>query len=183
MSKYFDGYASFKYEDMSREKLIAELKEKVRYIGQLKREHSDEIAKTQSSKDKKISDLEAKLSDLQQEQIKEMQEHQEAMELADKTILNLIEDNRASQEWYKMQLAEKEKESLKYFNEYRAWKSKCELLEQDQTKILEINQDKISFAVKTFEVVEIKLDGIKANDLVELEETLCNVMVQKLEKF
>jgi uncharacterized protein (UPF0335 family) len=36
--------------------------------------------------------------------------------------------------------------------------------------------------VKTFEVVEIKLDEIKANDLIELEETLCNVMVQKLEK-
>ena len=36
--------------------------------------------------------------------------------------------------------------------------------------------------VKTFEVVEIKLDEIKANDLVELEETLCNVMIQKLEK-
>ena len=36
--------------------------------------------------------------------------------------------------------------------------------------------------VKTFEVVEIKLDEIKAKDLVELEETLCNVMVQKLEK-
>ena len=36
--------------------------------------------------------------------------------------------------------------------------------------------------VKTFEVVEIKLDEIKAEDLLELEETLCNVMVQKLEK-
>ena len=36
--------------------------------------------------------------------------------------------------------------------------------------------------VKTFEVVEIKLDEIKANDLVELEETLCKVMAQKLEK-
>ena len=36
--------------------------------------------------------------------------------------------------------------------------------------------------VKTFEVVEIKLDEIKVKDLVELEETLCNVMVQKLEK-
>lgn len=36
--------------------------------------------------------------------------------------------------------------------------------------------------VKTFEVVEIKLDEIKANDLIELEETLCNVMLQKLEK-
>lgn len=36
--------------------------------------------------------------------------------------------------------------------------------------------------VKTFEIVEIKLDEIKANDLVELEETLCNIMIQKLEK-
>ena len=36
--------------------------------------------------------------------------------------------------------------------------------------------------VKTFEVVEIKLDEIKAKDLVELEETLCKVMAQKLEK-
>ena len=36
--------------------------------------------------------------------------------------------------------------------------------------------------VKTFEVVEIKLDEIKANDLVKLEETLCNIMIQKLEK-
>ena len=36
--------------------------------------------------------------------------------------------------------------------------------------------------VKTFEVVEIKLDEIKATDLVELEETLCKVMAQKLEK-
>ena len=63
MSKYFDGYASFKYEDMSKEKLISELKEKVRYIGQIKREHNDEIAKTQSARDKKIYDLETKLAE------------------------------------------------------------------------------------------------------------------------
>ncbi len=36
MSKYFDGYASFDYKEMSKEKLIAELKEKVRYIAELK---------------------------------------------------------------------------------------------------------------------------------------------------
>lgn len=38
---------------------------------------------------KQISDLEAKLADLQQEQIAEMQEHQEAMQVADKTIKEL----------------------------------------------------------------------------------------------
>ena len=36
--------------------------------------------------------------------------------------------------------------------------------------------------VKTFEVAEIHLDEIKVNDLIELEEKLCNIMVQKLEK-
>ena len=56
----------------------------------------------------KCKSYEEQLAGLQQEQIKEMQEHQEAMELADKTIKNLVEDNRASQEWYKKQLAESE---------------------------------------------------------------------------
>ena len=59
-----------------------------------------------------IERLNKQLADLQQEQIKEMQEHQEAMKLADKTINNLIEDNRASQEWYKKQLAESEKKFI-----------------------------------------------------------------------
>ena len=51
-------------------------------------------------------------------------------------------------------LAEKEKESLKYFNEYRVWKRKCDFLENDQIKILEHNQDKISFAVEQLEKVK-----------------------------
>lgn len=63
MSKYFDGYASFDYKEMSKEKLITELKEKVRYIGELKRNNNEEIAKVQSVKDKKIADLETKLAE------------------------------------------------------------------------------------------------------------------------
>ena len=51
-----------------------------------------------------IEVLKRQLADLQQEQIAEMKEHQEAMKLAENTITNLIEDNRASQEWYKKQL-------------------------------------------------------------------------------
>jgi DNA repair exonuclease SbcCD ATPase subunit len=72
----------------------------------------NKIIKDQS---KQIADLETQLADLQEEQIAEMQEHQEAMELADKTITNLVEDNHASQEWYKKQLAEKD-EQLEYFS-------------------------------------------------------------------
>lgn len=41
MSKYFDGYASFDYKEMSKEKLIFELKEKIQYIGELKKEIRD----------------------------------------------------------------------------------------------------------------------------------------------
>ncbi len=36
--------------------------------------------------------------------------------------------------------------------------------------------------VKTFEVVEVKLEEIKEKDLIELEEKLCSVIEQKLEK-
>lgn len=63
MSKYFDGYAKFDYKEMSKEKLITELKEKVRYIDELKRNNNKEIAKIQSIKDKQIADLEAKLAE------------------------------------------------------------------------------------------------------------------------
>ena len=44
--------------------------------------------------EKEFADLETKLADLQQEQIKEMQEHQEAMKLADKTIKDTEEQNK-----------------------------------------------------------------------------------------
>ena len=72
------------------------------------------------------------------------------------------------------QLAEKEKESLKYFNEYRAWKSKCELLEQDQTKILETNQDKISFAVEALEIAQ-KYVQQYVNNFDDMNDCLCAI--------
>lgn len=83
MSKYFDGYASFDYKEMSKEKLISELKEKVRYIGELKRSYNDEIAKMQSAKDKQISDLEAKLAESEKDITKHIIEdfHQEKLVL------------------------------------------------------------------------------------------------------
>ena len=79
---------------------------------------------------KRIAGLETKLADMEQEQIKEMQEHQEAMELADKTITNLVEDNRASQEWYKKQLAESE-------SRFQAHKQNDARIIQDQTDLIE----------------------------------------------
>ena len=53
-------------------------------------------------------------------------------------------ENCAAVVLLKHQLEDKEKESLKYFNEYRAWKEKCELLEQDQnqTAIAELEKVK-----------------------------------------
>lgn len=51
MSKYFDGYAKFEYNEMSKDKLVIELKKKVEYIKTL-----------HSSKDKEISQLKNKLA-------------------------------------------------------------------------------------------------------------------------
>ena len=79
---------------------------------------------------KRIADLETKLADLQEEQTKEMQEHQEAMELADKTITNLVEDNRASQEWYKKQLADTEEQNKRVLEKLELIVSANQELEQ-----------------------------------------------------
>jgi hypothetical protein len=118
----------------------------------------NKIIKDQS---KQIADLEAKLADLQQEQIKEMQEHQEAMELADNTINNLVEDNRASQEWYKKQLAKKEEQVRKSQEIYfETLKELDELEDNFNNTSLElwaeklITQDKILFAVEQLEKVK-----------------------------
>lgn len=77
-----------------------------------------------------IAELKQQLADLQQEQIKEMQEHQEAMELADKTITNLVEDNRASQEWYKKQLADTEEQNKRVLEKLELIVSANQELEQ-----------------------------------------------------
>ena len=52
-------------------------------------------------------------------------------------------------------LAESEKESLKYFKEYRAWKEKCELLEQDQIKFAISELEKVINNIPLLSVKEI----------------------------
>ena len=74
----------------------------------------------------KISDLEAKLAE---------KEH---------TINTLIEDHKASQEWYKMQLAEKEKERHEEWKTGKEWKWAWQ----------KEHRDKISFALEQLEKVK-----------------------------
>ena len=114
--------------------------------------------------EKEFADLETKLADLQQEQIKEMQEHQEAMELADKTITNLVEDNRASQEWYKKQLAESE-------SRFQAHKQNDARIIQDQTDLIENLRQQLADTEEQNKRVLEKLELIvSANQ--ELEQKL-----------
>lgn len=79
------------------------------------------INKVIKDQSKQISDLEAKLADLQAEQIKEMQEHQEAMLVADKKIKELEDYYTGYTEALvteiqelKEQLAEKQKGKIEY---------------------------------------------------------------------
>ena len=118
-----------------------------------------------------VSDLEAKLADLQQEQVKEMQEHQEAMELADKTITNLVEDNRASQEWYKKQLAESE-------SRFQAHKQNDARIIQDQTDLIENLKQQLADTEEQNKRVLEKLELIvSANQ--ELEQKLAESFTEK----
>lgn len=66
MNKYFDGYAKFEYYEMSKQKLISELKKKVKYIAELKSNNLQEIANVQSVKDQQIAELQAKVKELEQ---------------------------------------------------------------------------------------------------------------------
>ena len=66
----------------------------------------------------------------------------------EKTITNIVEDNRASQEWYKKQLAEKEKERHEEWKTGKEWKWEWQKVNQ---KLEKAEQDKISFAVEQLE--------------------------------
>jgi hypothetical protein len=143
--------------------------------------------------EKQISDLETQLANLQQEQIAEMKEHQEAMELADNTINNLVEDNLASQEWYKKQLAKKEEQVQKSQEIYfETLKELDELEDNFNNTSLElwaeklITQDKISFAVEQWEKVSQEFSmrvGITDNNMDLLNEIIDNqIKVIKGEK-
>lgn len=100
-----------------------------------------------------IADLEAKLAE-SEKKVDEFHDKllDEIQNKVDREVeltncLNNVVDER---DQLKQQLAEKEKESLKYFNEYRAWKEKCELLEQDQNQTAIAELEKVVEFIKEY---------------------------------
>ena len=51
MSKYFDGYASFDWNEMSKDKLVLELKRKCKYIAELKKQLEEKKKHTYTGKE------------------------------------------------------------------------------------------------------------------------------------
>lgn len=106
------------------------------------------VIETLNDQQDKITDLEAKLAE------------------KDNTITNIIEDNRASQEWYKKQLAEKD-EQIKQLNNRMLFSQ----LQAPKEQILNIlgsqciqhnpDQEKISFAVERLKKVKEKVVKLK----------------------
>ena len=80
----------------------------------------------------------------------------------EKTITNLVEDNRASQEWYKKQLEEKEKERHEEWKTGKEWKWEWQKVNQ---KLEKADQDKISFAIDELEKVKETTECILDNAL------------------
>ena len=116
----------------------------------------------------KISDLEAKLAEKDKaienwqtiyESVmqtchndkEEIERLNKQLATQEKTITNLVEDNRASQEWYKKQLAEKEKERHEEWETGKEWKWEWQKVNQKLEKAV---QDKISFAIDELEKVK-----------------------------
>lgn len=149
------------------EKLKQQLAEKDKAIENWQTMY-ESVVKTCHNDKEEIERLNKQLADMDQEQIVEMKEHQEAMELADKTITNLVEDNRASQEWYKKQLKEKDnaidnlnKQFLKDIENVKKW-----WIYQYEGGVERENQGKISFAVEQLEKVK---EFVKENESWEIE--------------
>ena len=127
----------------------------------------------------KISDIEAKLAEKDKaienwqtiyesvvqtchndkEEIKRLNKRLETQE---NTITNLVEDNRASQEWYKKQLEEKEKERHEEWKTGKEWKWEWQKVNQELEKA---DQDKISFAVEKLEQVKETAECVLDNAL------------------
>ena len=80
----------------------------------------------------------------------------------EKTITNIVEDNRASQEWYKKQLEEKEKERHEEWKTGKEWKWEWQKVNQ---KLEKADQDKISFAVEKLEQVKETAECVLDNAL------------------
>ena len=81
----------------------------------------------------------------------EIERLNEQLETQENTITNLVEDNRASQEWYKKQLEEKEKERHEEWKTGKEWKWEWQKVNQ---KLEKAEQDKISFALEQLEKVK-----------------------------
>ena len=154
MSKYFDGYASFDYKEMSKEKLIYELKEKIQYIGALKREITDlekEHTSTKTQNKRVLEKLEMLVS-ANQELEKQLEEKETRIaELEDKdwyegTIKQLEEQNER---------LIKERDDLEKILEDTTW-----TLNDKLNKIGKADQDKISFAIEQLEKVRNEIHGI-----------------------
>ena len=84
------------------------------------------------------------------------------IETQENTITNLVEDNRASQEWYKKQLEEKEKERHEEWKTGKEWKWEWQKVNQ---KLEKAEQDKISFAVEKLEQVKETAECVLDNAL------------------
>ncbi len=84
------------------------------------------------------------------------------LETQENTITNIIEDNRASQEWYKKQLEEKEKERHEEWKTGKEWKWEWQKVNQ---KLEKADQDKISFAVEKLEQVKETTECVLDNAL------------------
>ena len=82
------------------------------------------------------------------------------LETQEKTITNIVEDNRASQEWYKKQLEEKEKERHEEWKTGKEWKWEWQKVNQ---KLEKAEQDKISFAVEQLEKARKLIDELLDN--------------------
>jgi chromosome segregation ATPase len=138
-----------------------------------------EYCKLCESYAREIANLEAKLAEKRQDCVAldkawnnlnnqlsvkddEIRELKQQLANQENTITNLIEDNRASQEWYKKQLEEKEKEVECLRTRQFIDMTEKEMLElkiathnEDLKKIKHIfNQDKISFAVEQLEFAQ-----------------------------
>lgn len=127
-------------------------------------------------KDKQISDLEAKLAESEEiiktriatyekqhiEQIDEIYQLKQQLAMQEHTITTLIEDNRASQEWYKKQLEEKDDE-IKDLN-YRLDLKFVNYTNSESIKFLE-DQDKIKFSIAELEKAKIEFETYYADNI------------------
>lgn len=138
-------------------------------------------------------DLEAKLAESEKEikewiavrddknnvinkQTEKINQLKQQLATQENTITNLVEDNRASQEWYKKQLAEKEKENNYLVTKYNHSQG---LL----CNITRNNQDKISFCIEQLEKVLVLIHNAvnidsPEYDLVGLYDAVSNQIKQ-----